>query len=265
MNVRLRNTLYWLLLAAGLPGIQTAVAAESGPGWEPGYTIVPYGWLAGINGEIGTSSADVDPGDGLTLPDRVDISVDGRLEKIGFMFFGEWRGERWHAFFDSVWANVAQNGRIGLGNILPESSVRAGIDGNIYELAVGYRLFGGARMTGSLYGGARYYDLDAQASFEGGLLPQKVIVSEAGTWTDAVVGTRLGYQLNDSWQGLILADLGFGESDRSWQMFATIGYRFNEWGTIVGGYRYMSLDYDTADYKVDLALHGPAIGVAFGF
>jgi len=207
----------------------------------------------------------VDPGGGLDLPERVDVSVDDELEEIGFMFFGEWRGERWHAFFDSVWANVSQDGEIRLGNILPASDARAGVDGNVYQLALGYRLFEGTATSMSLYGGARYYDVDAEAHFEGGLLPDGVTVSSAQSWTDGVIGTRWGYRINDTWHGLVLADVGFGVSEFSWKLFATVAWRFNDWGSVVGGYRYMSLDYETPEYKVDLALHGPAIGLAIRF
>ena len=168
-----RNLLALIALAmTALPA-----AAEDVPGWEPGFTIVPYGWLAGMKGEIGTNSADVDPGGDLGLPERVDVSVDDELEEIGFMFFGEWRGERWHAFFDSVWANVAQDGDISFGNILPGTAVRAGIDGNVYQLAAGYRLFEGSASSMSLYGGARYYDLQAEVEFQGGLLPDGATAS----------------------------------------------------------------------------------------
>lgn len=256
-----RNLLALIALAmTALPA-----AAEDVPGWEPGFTIVPYGWLAGMKGEIGTNSADVDPGGDLGLPERVDVSVDDELEEIGFMFFGEWRGERWHAFFDSVWANVAQDGDISFGNILPGTAVRAGIDGNVYQLAAGYRLFEGSASSMSLYGGARYYDLQAEVEFQGGLLPDGATASASQSWTDGVIGARWGYRINDTWQGLVLTDIGVGESDLSWQVFATIAWRFNDWGAVVGGYRYLSLDYETADYKADLSLQGPAIGLSIRF
>lgn len=238
-----------------------AVSAEDGaPGWEPGFTLAPYGWIAGVDGEIGTGSDEIDPGG-----DRIDVSVDDDLEMIGFMFFGEWRGERWHAFFDSVWANVSQDGELGLGNLLPATEVSAGIDGNIFQLSLGYRLFELETSTISLYGGARHYDLEAETRFEGGLLPQPVTTDSAQSWTDAVIGTRWGVRLNASWHALVLADVGFGESDTTWQLFGTLAYRFNDRGSVVFGYRYMSLDYDTPDYRVDLALSGPAIGVALRF
>lgn len=239
-------------------------AAEIAPGWETGFTFVPYGWLAGFEGEIGSASADIDPGGDIELPERVDVQVDGELEEIGFMFYGEWRGERTFVFFDSVWANVTQDAEIGLG-LLPSSMARAGFDGNVYQLAAGYRMNEWPSQTFSLYGGLRYYDLEATAHFEGGLLPQPVSVTSTGSWTDGVVGARWEYRLAEKWRGHVRADVGFGEEDMSWQVFASVAWRFNGWGALAGGYRWLAIDYEAADYKADLTLQGPAIGIAVRF
>ena len=77
--------------------------------------------------------------------------------------------------------------------------------------------------------------------------------------------TRLEAVLAGLEDGVVLTDIGVGESDLSWQVFATIAWRFNDWGAVVGGYRYLSLDYETADYKADLSLQGPAIGLSIRF
>jgi hypothetical protein len=43
-----------------------------------------------------------------------------------------------------------------------------------------------------------------------------------------------------------------------------LAYDFS-WGSIMGGYRYMNLDYETDTYKINLALSGPVLGAAFSF
>ena len=92
-----------LFVVAGL--VRPALADT--PGAVPGFTLAPYGWLAGLDGTIGVPGDDFAPGPNPL--DRVDFSVSDELETVGFMFYGEWRGERWMAFFDSVWANVSQD------------------------------------------------------------------------------------------------------------------------------------------------------------
>ncbi len=260
MLLRINRRLFLPLI--GLFASTAAMAEDVAPGWQPGFAIAPYGWLAGIDGDIGTASGD--GGDG-GLPDFVSVALDDDLDLIGFMFYAEWRGDRWLAFFDSVWANVARDGEIRLAGTLPLAEARAGIDGNVYQLSLAYRLAELGPGTIALYGGARYYDLEADVQFEDGILPQPVMLQGAETWTDAVAGARWDYRLNEKWGGVVLADVGFGESDTSWQLFATVAYRFNERGSVVFGYRYLALDYDTPEYLVDLALSGPAIGVGFRF
>ena len=45
-------------------------------------------------------------------------------------------------------------------------------------------------------------------------------------------------------------------------MFAGIGYRFG-WGSVVGGWRYLHVDYEKGNYRLDAALTGPFIGASF--
>jgi hypothetical protein len=116
----------------------TADAAEPTTGWQPGFTLAPYGWLASIEGTLESSTDD--PDDGPSLPPQFEVSTDEEWSEIGFMFYGEWRGERWTAFFDAVWANVSQEADIKLGNLLPASESEVTFDGNVYQLGIGYRL-----------------------------------------------------------------------------------------------------------------------------
>lgn len=232
------------------------------PGAVPGFTLAPYGWLAGLDGTIGVPGNDFAPGPNPL--DRVDFSVSDELETVGFMFYGEWRGERWMAFFDSVWANVSQDADAKLASFLPASQTSAEIDGNIYQLALGYRLLDWESTSLTLYGGARYYDIEVLADAKGGILPGKIESSTTRKWTDAVFGGLYRLRLTENWHGTLKADYGFGDSNTTWQLFGTLGYGFS-WGSIETGWRHLELDYDSSVYKVDLSLSGPFIGAAFNF
>jgi len=238
--------------------------ADPSPAWEPGITLAPYGWLAGIDGSVGTDSSDLDPGGGIGLPGRLEVSLDGELKEIGFMFYGEWRGDRWTAMFDSVWVNVSQAANASVTRWLPSSAVMAGIDGNIYLLALGYRALDWQRSTLTVFGGLRRYDLEATIDASGGLLPQPVSASVTHRWNDGVIGARWSHAFNEDWGLSLLGDLGFGESDNSAEFSATVNYRFSS-VALVGGFRYLALDYAAPDYKVDLALYGPMIGISWRF
>lgn len=240
----------------------TSAASAYTPGSKEGFTIAPYGWLAGLDGTIGVPGGDIDTGPDLV--DRIDFSVSDEMEAVGFMFYGEWRGERWMAFFDSVWANVSQDADAKLGSFFPSSETSAEIDGNIYQLAIGYRLVDWEQSSLTLYGGARHYDLEVQADAKGGVLPEKIESSTTRKWNDAVFGGLYRIRLTENWHGSVKADYGFGESNSSWQIFGTLGYSFS-WGSIETGWRHLELDYDSNVYKINLSLRGPFIGAAFYF
>jgi hypothetical protein len=55
-----------------------------------------------------------------------------------------------------------------------------------------------------------------------------------------------------------------GGSDLSYQVYGTVAYRIG-WASIAAGYRYMSLDYSTENYKLDMSLKGPMIGLTVHF
>ena len=59
---------------------------------------------------------------------------------------------------------------------------------------------------------------------------------------------------------------GFGvSSDFAWDVFGGIGYEFNDWFSVVGGYRGLGVDYESSDLLFDVVLHGPIFGAVFRF
>ena len=231
--------------------------------WQPGFTIAPYVWLAGLDGTKGATGQDLDGG-GANLPPRLDASTDHQLSEIGFMLYSEWRGERWTAFFDYVWADVRQDGNLALGNVLTRSKADVTFDGHIYQVGVGYRLLGGDRSYVTVYGGGRLYNIESKIGASDGILPHKIAAATTRSWRDAVFGVRWYHDYGGRWSSYAAADYGFGDSESVWHVFANLGYSFS-WGRIMGGYRYMNLDYETDTYKINVALKGPVLGAAFEF
>lgn len=239
----------------------TSGAAERTTGWQPGFTLAPYIWNAGLDGTLG---ADGDDDDGSGLPPNLEVSTDEEWSQIGFMFYGEWRGERWTVFFDSVWANLSQEADIKLSRLLPDSDAEVTFDGNIYQLGVGYRVFESQKTFLTVFGGGRYYDVEAEIELKGGILPQKIATSRSRSWSDAVFGARLSHDFGQNWNASLLADYGSGDSESVWQVFGTMGYEFS-WGSIVGGYRYMTVDYENSSQTIEMTLRGPVLGASFTF
>ena len=243
--------------------VSMAAAHADAPGTEPGFSIAAYGWLAGIDGTVGAPGADLDDGSG-SAPTRVDVSLDPDYELKGFMFYGEWRGERWMAFVDSVWANIKQGATIRIAGIGPGIDTDAEVDGNVVTAAVGYRVHESEDSALVVYGGARYYDLEVTLSADASLLPVSAKSTSDDAWTDGIVGAKWNYRFGDKWRSMVEGNYGFGESDSSWQIAATLGYHFS-WGRLVGGWRHLDIDHSTRTYRLDASMTGPLIGAVFDF
>jgi hypothetical protein len=141
--------------------------------------------------------------------------------------------------------------------------VEGDLKGHIVQGAAGYQVYGGEGWRVDAFAGARYYNLDLRLELHPGTLAGRVSQSDP-EWVDGIAGARFQGILGGHWVFGLQGDLGTGGSDYSWQGIATLGYRVS-WGTIVGGWRYLKVDYEDGDTKADLALSGPFFGVIFRF
>ena len=67
------------------------------------------------------------------------------------------------------------------------------------------------------------------------------------------------------------ADIGgFGVgSNFAFQIYPTVGYRFVDWFTLAGGFRLLTMDYETGEgeqrFVYDMSIYGPFLGGIFRF
>ena len=222
------------------------------------WRITPYAWIAGFDGTVGA------PGAGSGLAGRIDVDTDSLSDNIrlgGAMLHASWRGGRWTAFGDWTYASVKTDSPTRFATLY--SGVDVKLKGNIVEAYGGYDLLGGGQSRLDVFAGVRYYNLKVELGLREGVLPG-VLVSQDGNWADGVVGARWDTRFAGNWEAFASADVGGGGSDLSWQVFGGVGYQFS-WGSIVGGYRYLNVDYDKSGFRLDAALAGPFIGASFQF
>jgi len=246
MNVRIAACTALLL------GI--APAAHAAPEWN----FTPYLWGAGFDGTVGTAGGDSG------LGDRVSFDfgkLSDNLQLGGFMLNASWRDGRWTAFGDWTYAKVESDAPTNIPVLF--ASVNGEVKGNVVQGNVGYDFGAGGASHLDVYGGFRYYDLDINVGLTGGAVPGVELRGDA-QWVDGVVGVRWATQFAQNWQGYVQADVGAGGSNLSWQAIGAIGYRFR-WGSIIGGWRYLKVDYDDGPFVLDAALTGPFIGASFRF
>jgi hypothetical protein len=59
------------------------------------------------------------------------------------------------------------------------------------------------------------------------------------------------------------ADAGGGGSKFTYQLFAAAGFKISNRASLIGGYRYLRVNYDRDNFLFDGSLTGPVVGVSF--
>jgi hypothetical protein len=223
-------------------------------GWT--FTFAPYGWAAGLSGDVGVF--------GLP-PVEVDLSFEDILDHLDFAAFavGEARYGRFSIIGDVSYVKLS--GAAGTPRGVLASSVEVSSEQFMGLIGAGYSVVDTSSARLDVFGGARIWSADTEISFSGGLL-DGISRSDGDTWVDGVVGLRGNYSITPriyltGW-GLI----GAGEADVDWDVAAAVGYRFNDRIEAVAGYRALGVDFSNDEgFVYDVVDHGPLLGVVVRF
>lgn len=210
--------------------------------------VVIYGWFPSLSANTPFS----DSGESIDAEDILDKF------KMGFVGAYSGRNDTWSVFGDLIYLNLGDSkdhtfpsGRVG----------HVGMDMNtlLINAGVGYNLVNTGDGTLDLIGGVRYLDLEVE--IRPSILPDH---SASKDFTDGFIGLRGYKNINENWYIPYQADIGTGDTELSWQMFAGIGYRY-DWGDVKLGYRHIEFDMEDSAIVEDLVLSGPALGVSIKF
>ena len=125
---------------------------------------------------------------------------------------------------------------------------------------VSYRVIESGEWDVDLFAGARYLYIAPMISVFDIPVRDK---SDSG-W-DGIVGLKASYDLNEKWFMPFAFDVGTGNSDLTWQAFAGVGYKYENFD-VIAGYRYLEWDFDTNFAGLDsLDISGPIIGIKYRF
>jgi hypothetical protein len=243
-----------LLLTAAPSGAQEGTSDK----WE--FTVTPYMWLAGLEGDMtaeGTKS-DVD----LSFSDIWDI-----LDIGGAVHLEAWKGD-WGLFLDPTYMKLATDERIGDIKVDVEAElwiVEFGAYRRILETPIGTDL--DRSLTVDAYAGGRYWYLGNEIDIKN--TPYEFDDSE--DWLDPIVGSHIRAGLTDKVFLAFRGDVGgFGiSSDFTWSTLATVGYQLNPKLTLHGGYRALGIDYSdgsgASKFGMNATMHGPIVGLSIRF
>ena len=234
------------------------------------FDLQTYTWLVGMTGDIGargqTAHADVNF---LDIADASDslFAFSGRLE-VG-------KG-RWGGFVEGIYSRLGAEdlsgpaGHADVDMTFTMAVVDFGLMYRVAEWAPGGNAEGSRQHASvDIYGGGRYTSLDLELS------PANVASrSSSKSWVDPIVGAKLVFPLTRQWYIQAWGDIGgFGvASDLTWSAAGIIGYDFTLFkhdATVFAGYRGVGEDYSKGsgddEFKWDVILHGPVIGVNIKF
>jgi hypothetical protein len=254
--------------------------AAQTPGDEWKFSITPYLWLPNIDG---TLKYNVPPG--LTGSAEVEVGPNDYLENLRFvmMISGEVRKSRWLAFTDFIYLDFSDEESavksIHFGGTQVSSSANVSTDSSLrgaaWTLGAGYAVLPGRPVELDVFGGLRYFGLEASTDWQlalavtgpggGQTFPRAGDISEKEDLWDGIVGVRGRIWLGGSgWSIPYYTDVGTGSSSLTWQGMLGIAYSYKWFGaTLV--YRHLYYDMKGDKLIQDMRFSGPALGVNFRF
>ena len=275
---RVRLIILATLTALVLCGPLSAAAQTPANQWT--FSITPYLWLPNVDG---TLKYGVPPGSGGSP--EVGVGPNDYLESLSFamMISGEARKGRWSVFTDFIYLDFSSeesavksidfggNPASAGANVSTSSSLK----GVAWTLGAGYAVLPGRPVDLDVFGGLRYFGLEASTDWQlaltitgpgaGQTFPRAGNISERLDLWDGIVGVKGRVWLGGSnWSIPYYLDVGTGSSSLTWQGLLGVAYSYKWFGATLA---YRHLYYEQKDDKLiqDLRFSGPALGVTFRF
>ncbi len=262
------------------PGSLPETKPRDPNGWE--FTFVPYGWFTALSGDltVNGSSTPFDASFG-DVADDLNMALMGQFEVRKGPVGG---------FVNLVWSELGASNMAGPFQLGPRGQITVGpvkvdasmtlftADVGVFVRTVDLSLNGGLAQGGSRliiepYAGARIWYVDSEIRIPGRDRVFKLTSSD--TWADAIVGFRSQWEITDRWNASLIADIGgfVGGSTVTANGLLLGGYRFGllerRDANVFLGYRILYDDYSSGSddnaFNLDLALHGPVLGLAVRF
>jgi hypothetical protein len=268
------------IISLNLTAAALCVLSALLPAQASAQTSGPWKWQGGIYAYLPTI------GGKTTFPQAAagsDVSVDadqilGNLKGV-FMGSLETNNGRWGAFTDVMYMDIGdsksgtRNIAIGRRDLPAGATADANFDlkGWVWTLGGSYRLVTSPNGTMDVIAGARLLDIKQTLGWSvTGNIGSITLPGRAGNlgaslsnW-DGIVGVkgRLVFGEDRKWFAPYYVDVGTGNSDRTWQAMAGVGYAFH-WGDVLAAWRYLDYKMKSGKPVEELNFNGPVIAAVF--
>jgi hypothetical protein len=226
------------------------------------FSITPYLWAIGMNGNMTVKGVDSDVDENFSdILSNLDIALEAHFEV--------WKG-RWGGFFDGTYVKLKTDAGT-TGNIDITSTIGLVDFGGFYRVGtwpVGSPENKGRALSFDALVGGRYMDLKVK-------MDPKHLSSrdQSKSWTDLIVGGRMIFDFTEKWSFILRGDIGgfgiSGSSDFTANGIGLVGWTFHPSWTLMGGYRALYQDYETGsgsnEFKYSVTTHGPILGLTYAW
>ncbi len=226
------------------------------------FSITPYLWAIGMNGEMTVKGQESDVDENFSdILSNLDIALEAHFEV--------WKG-RWGGFFDGTYVKLKTDA--GTSDNIDITSTIGLVDfGGFYRVGtwpVGSPENKGRALSFDALVGGRYMDLKVKMD------PENLSSRDQNkSWTDLIVGGRMIFDLSEKWAFILRGDIGgfgiSGSSDFTANGIGLVGWTFHPSWTLLGGYRALYQDYETGsgsnEFKYDVTTHGPLLGLTYAW
>ncbi|SDJ54010.1 hypothetical protein [Aliiruegeria lutimaris] len=246
------------LAGAATAAFLLATQAVAQSQWE--FTVSPYAWLAGLEGDLGTL-----PG----LPsEKVSLSFGDIVEDLdyGLFLFASARNGPWVLFFDGSAVQTTSSESVG-GPIVDSIEVESRTSN--LALAAGRTVAGNNVSNLDVYIGARAWWLENEITVKTQTATGlgKIKKSSDASWVDPLIGIAGQYAASDRWNlfgSAEIGGIGLG-ADLEWGLMAGATYEVNERFGLTFAWRYLAVDYEEDGIVFDVTQSGPLLGATFRF
>jgi len=193
---------------------------------------------------------------------NVDISFSDIVDNLDFGYMGHFDAQKgkWTVAADAIYLKVRPRDIASSPGPINKFEFRSWI---VTPYAA-YNIVDSGQWNLNLLAGARYLYMKPELTFSP-IVPGPGTASVSDSNWDGIIGMKGNYKVNEKWFMPFHFDVGSGDSDMTWQAFAGVGYKYENFD-VVAGYRYLEWEFDNAFVGFnDFDLSGPMIGAKYRF
>jgi hypothetical protein len=222
--------------------------AQTGNGERWRYSFTPYGWLTGLEGDVGVGP----------VSSSVDLNPSDILSSLKFALMGTAEAHKgaWMVSADGAYASLGTNRALAIRGATGELSMEQ--RETIIQPTGGYTLDFG-RWSVDFLAGMRYWNLSTTIDLDRSTQSSDER-SDSRQWLDATGGFRFRWTPYEKVNFVAAADAGGGGSRGTWQAYSSLGYDFWQKWSLGIAYRALAVNYDRDDFLFDTRTKGFAIG-----